>query len=239
MSGAAGLAKIAALIGDPARANILAALLDRRALTAGELAYAARVTAQTTSGHLAKLVQAGILTPANRQGRHRYYRLASPQVAEMLERIMVVAASGTPQPRLSSWRGGEALRNARTCYDHLAGRLGVGIADALSRRGHLSLDQDGGELTPSGTLFLRGLGVEADAGPGRPFCRPCLDWSERRPHIAGRIGAAITCRFFLLGWVTRQAEGRALTVTDIGKTGLAECFGLTLPDVQATHARAA
>jgi DNA-binding transcriptional ArsR family regulator len=238
MSDAARLAQIAALIGDPARANMLAALLDGRALTAGELAYAARVTPQTASEHLGKLVDAGILAPANRQGRHRYYRLASAQVATMLEGIMVVAGPLTG-PRLSSWRGGEALRTARTCYDHLAGRLGVGITDALRTHGHLVLDQDGGEITPSGVIFLRGLGVEMQGASGRPFCRPCLDWSERRQHLAGRIGAAIACRCFDLGWIARQPGGRAVSVTTSGKLGFAQAFGLTLSGDQAAPARAA
>jgi DNA-binding transcriptional ArsR family regulator len=239
MSDAGRLSQVAALIGDPARANMLASLLDGRALTAGELAHAARVTPQTASEHLGKLVDACVLTPANRQGRHRYYRLASPQVAAMLESIMVVAGTAAPGPRLSSWRGGEALRNARTCYDHLAGRLGVGIADALRKRGHLVLDEDGGEVTPSGVVFLRGLGVDVDPRPGRAFCRPCLDWSERRQHLAGRVGAAIACRCFDLGWVARQSGGRAVSVTDAGRGGFAGHFGLTLPNDEAIPSRAA
>jgi DNA-binding transcriptional ArsR family regulator len=239
MSDARRLAQVAALIGDPARANMLACLLDGRAQTAGELAYAARVTPQTASEHLGKLVDAGILGPANRQGRHRYYKLASSEVATMLESIMVVAGSGSPGPRLSSWRGGEALRNARTCYDHLAGRLGTGIADGVRARGHLVLDEDGGEVTPSGIAFLHGLGVEVTSAPGRPFCRPCLDWSERRQHLAGRIGAAIACRCFALGWVARQDNGRALSITAAGRAGFVEHFGVTIPDDRAAQARAA
>jgi DNA-binding transcriptional ArsR family regulator len=239
MSDAGRLSQVAALIGDPARANMLACLLNGRSLTAGELAYSARVTPQTASEHLGKLVDAGVLSPANRQGRHRYYRLASAQVAAMLEGIMVVAGAAPPGPRLSSWRGGEALRNARTCYDHLAGRLGVGIVDALCGRGHLMLDCDGGEVTASGMAFLRGLGVALDPRSGRPFCRPCLDWSERRPHLAGCVGAALACRCFELGWVTRQPGGRALSLTDVGRVGFASQFGLTLPDDQPIPSRAA
>ncbi len=239
MSDAGRLAQVAALVGDPARANMLIGLLGGRALTAGELAHAARVTPQTASEHLGKLVDAGVLAPANRQGRHRYYRLASPQVAAMLEGIMVVAGPAAPGPRLSSWRGGEALRDARTCYDHLAGRLGVGIADAMRDRGHLVLDQDGGEVTASGIAFLRGLGVDVVSAPGRPFCRPCLDWSERRQHLAGRIGAAIACRCFALGWLARQPGSRTVLVTAAGAAGFAEHFGLMPPHDQATPARAA
>ena len=239
MSDAGKLAQIASLIGDPARANMLACLLDGRAQTAGELAFVARVTPQTASEHLGKLVEAGVLGPPDRQGRHRYYRLASPQVAGMLESIMVVAGSAVPGPRLSSWRWGEALRDARTCYDHLAGRLGTGIADSLRERGHVVLDQDGGEVTAPGIAFLRELGVEVGLGGRRPFCRPCLDWSERRPHLAGRIGAAIAARCFDAGWVDRQPAGRALTITGAGRASFEKYFGLALSQHEAVPARAA
>jgi DNA-binding transcriptional ArsR family regulator len=239
MSDAGKLAQIAALIGDPARANMLASLLDGQARTAGELAYAARVTPQTASEHLGKLVEAGVLAPANQQGRHRYYRLASPHVANMLESIMVVAGPGACGPRMSSWRGGEALRDARTCYDHLAGRLGIGIADSLRDRGLIVLDQDGGEVTASGIAFLADLGVDVRSTSSRPFCRPCLDWSERRPHIAGRIGAAIASQCFAMEWVARQSSGRALTITEAGRAAFPKHFGLTLPHSQKAPARAA
>src|SRR4051794_40498311 len=141
------MSRIAALLGDPARANILVALLDGRALTAKELAFAAHVSPQTTSGHLAKLTDAGLLS-MEKQGRHRYFRLASPLVGQMLESVMAVAGDTTSAPR--TWRGGDALRTARTCYDHLAGRLGVALADALTGAGHLVLTADGGEVTASG-----------------------------------------------------------------------------------------
>ena len=239
MSNAGRLSQVAALIGDPARANMLTCLMDGRSLTAGELAYAARVTPQTASGHLTKLVDAGVLAPARRQGRHRYHRLASLQVAAMLESIMVVAGTAPPGPRLSTWRGGEALRSARTCYDHLAGRLGVRIADALQASGHLTLNEDGGEVTASGMAFLRSFGVDVDARRGRPFCRPCLDWSERRHHVAGRVGAALACRCFDLGWVARLSGGRAVSVTEDGRQGFSEHFGITLPECQAATPRAA
>jgi len=215
----------AALLGDPARANMLSALMDGGALTAKELAYAARVSPQTTSGHLGKLTQAGLLTP-QKQGRHRYYRLASPLVGQMLESILAVAGPD-PRPR-GSWRGGEALRTARTCYDHLAGRLGVALADALQASGHLALSADGGEVTDSGRAFLREFGAEPGAGK-RVFCRPCLDWSERRPHIAGRLGAALACRCFELGWLARQRDTRAVAITAAGQAGFAERFAIHLP----------
>src|SRR6201987_3594715 len=187
------LAEVATLVGNPARANMLTALLDGRALTAKELALAGGVAPQTASGHLAKLTEGRLLTLA-KQGRHAYYRLPSPMIGRMLESIMAVAADGPPryQPR---WRGGDALRNARTCYDHLAGRLGVGLADALAARGHLVLGEEAGDLTPEGVAFLANLGVQTqDSRRKRAFCRPCLDWSERRPHLAGAIGAALARR---------------------------------------------
>jgi DNA-binding transcriptional ArsR family regulator len=223
MSDISRMASVAALLGDPARANILTALLDGRALTAKELAFAARVTPQTASGHLARLTDACLLA-AEKQGRHRYFRLASPLVGQMLESVMAVAG---PEPRLTSWRGGEALRTARTCYDHLAGRLGVALADALSHAGHIALSHDGGEVTEPGHAFLRDFGAEPTAGR-RVFCRPCLDWSERRPHIAGRLGAALADRCLALGWIQRQRDSRAVTITAAGAHGFAETFGITL-----------
>jgi DNA-binding transcriptional ArsR family regulator len=222
------LAEVAALVGDPARAHILGALMDGRALTAGELAYAASVSPQTASGHLAKLAEGRLLAVA-RQGRHRYYRLASPAVAQMLEGIMAVAADGPPRYRPAS-KVDAAMRNARTCYDHLAGRLGVGLADALGTRGHVVLGEDGGEITEDGAAFLGRFGIDLEAGrrSRRPFCRACLDWTERRPHLAGTLGAALARRCFELGWIERRREGRALAITRAGERGLKEAFDLTL-----------
>ena len=152
------LAEVAALVGNPARANMLQALVDGRALTASELAYAGGVAPQTASEHLAKLTEGRLLALA-KQGRHSYYRLASPLIATMLESIMAVAADGPAryQPR---WRGGDMLRNARTCYDHLAGRLGVAIADALVEQDHITLSEDGGVVTPSGEDFFVRFGID-------------------------------------------------------------------------------
>lgn len=221
------IAEIGALLGDPARANMLLALIAGRALTAGELAWCARVTAQTASGHLAKLTEAGLLTVRS-QGRHRYYQLASPLVAQMLEGIQVVAAvQGPPRYRPKS-RIDEALRAGRTCYDHLAGRLGVALADALVGRNHVVLSHDGGEATPAGIAFLRGFGADTARRKGkRCFCRPCLDWSERRPHIAGQLGAALADRCFDLGWIERVRDSRAVAVTTKGRDGFRREFGIT------------
>jgi DNA-binding transcriptional ArsR family regulator len=229
MSDITRMASIAALLGDPARANILTVLMDGRALTAKELAFAAHVSPQTTSGHLAKLTDAGLLTP-DRQGRNRYFRLASPLVGQMLESVMAVAGPAPPAAR--PWRGGAALRTARTCYDHLAGRLGVALADALTTAHHVTLSADGGEVTPSGHAFLRDFGAEP-AGGKRVFCRPCLDWSERRAHIAGRLGAALATRCLDLGWIERQRDSRALTITPAGHHGLSQTFGVTAETLTA------
>lgn len=232
MSDSNRIAVTAALLGDPARANMLAALMDGRALTAKELAYAAHVTPQTASGHLAKLSDGGLLA-GEKQGRHRYYRLASPLVGQMLEGVMAV--SGPEVPRATTWRGGEALRTARTCYDHLAGRLGVALSDALTDRGHVALGADGGEVTEAGLRFLSEFGATPATGR-RVFCRPCLDWSERRPHLAGRVGAALACRCFELGWIKRQRDTRAVAITSAGREGLSCTFGITLDDDARTPA---
>ncbi len=233
------LAETAALVGDPARANMLTALMDGRALTAAELARAAGVAPQTASGHLAQLTEAGLLA-MERQGRHRYHRLASPRVAEMLESIMAVAADlgdagggRRTRPAVVGPRD-QALRRARTCYNHLAGQIAVAMADRMVERGQVDLSPDGGALTDDGAVFLRGLGVDLDAatarasrrGGGRVFCRPCLDWSERRPHIAGAVGAALCQTCLSKGWLRRLDGTRAVRVTPAGQIALGRAFEL-------------
>jgi len=222
------IAEIAALVGDPARANMLSALMDGRAASAGELAFAAHVTPQTASAHLAKLVDAQLLA-GERRGRNRYFRLASPKVARMLEEIMTVAVARAPRYR-PAWMRDEALRSARTCYDHLAGRLGVALAGSLAGRGHVLLDDDGGEVTEDGARFLTGFGLDlADAnGKRRRFCRPCLDWSERRLHLGGALGAALAQRCFTLGWIERIKDSRAVAITPQGRDGFSIRFGLDI-----------
>lgn len=214
------LAEIAHLMGDPARANMLHALMDGRALTAKELAWLAGVAPQTASGHLARLMQGGLLTVAA-QGRHRYYRLAGPEVATALEGLMVLAGTQPSSRRLPS-RVGEELSRARTCYDHFAGRLGIGLHDALVAEGHLSVADGGYGLTPSGAAVFTALGVDIGAATAgrRAALRPCLDWSERRPHLAGSLAAALACRCFETGWVRRKKDSRAVTLTDEGKDAL-------------------
>jgi DNA-binding transcriptional ArsR family regulator len=224
------IAEIAALAGDPARANILSALLDGRAMTATELAFAAHVTPQTASAHLAKLTEASLIT-ATPSGRHRYFRLASAKVAQMLESIGAVAIDSRPRFRPLS-RQAAALRDARVCYDHLAGVLGVRLAEAMTRRGFLVLEDEGGQVTDSGQRFFAELGIDLYvAGKGRRhLCRACLDWTERRPHIGGAIGAALAERLLALGWITRAKDSRAVTFTPMGERGLRDRLGLALDD---------
>ena len=220
------LAQTAALLGDPARANILTALMDGRALTATELAAAANITPQTASAHLARLTTAGLLA-VERQGRHRYHRLATPEVANLLETLMALAAT-TPARPITVGPRDQALRAARTCYDHLAGQLAVAITDAMINQGHLELSPEAGALTPSGTTFLKTLGIDPPTPTqgGRILCRPCLDWSERRPHLAGALGAALCTSCFTNGWIRRIEGTRALTITPKGRRELRQSFGI-------------
>lgn len=227
MVAAANMVEIAALVGDTARATMLSALMGGQALTATELANRAGTSKSTASSHLTKLAGARLLTVTQKR-RNRYYRIASPLVAKMLESIKAVAAIETParhQPRSAQ---DDRLRMARTCYDHLAGQLGVTVADALVSKGYVVLADDGGEVTSSGAQFLSTFGVELTPKlkGKRIFCRPCLDWSERRYHIAGHIGAELLRRFVELGWLERDCGSRAVLVTATGKIGLRDVFGV-------------
>jgi DNA-binding transcriptional ArsR family regulator len=205
---------------------MLSALLDGRAFTATELAYAARVSPQTVSTHLAKLTEAGLLTPV-RDGRYRYFRLASPKVVEMLDGIMAVALENRPRYRPLS-RQGRELSSARVCYDHLAGRLSVDLTDFLTTHAYIVPGDEAAEITEAGTRFLTEFGIDLAAlgSTRRHFCRLCLDWTERRPHIAGAVGAALTKRYFDLGWTERMKHSRAVIVTAWGKLGFLETFGI-------------
>jgi DNA-binding transcriptional ArsR family regulator len=232
MTSNALFAEVAALSGDPGRASMLHALMDGRALTASELARAAGVAPQTASGHLHRMTAAGLLR-VHQQGRHRYYELATPSVARMLESIMQVAAELAPdRPRLSVGPRDAALRKARTCYDHFAGELGVALADALRKRGYVELTIDAGLITEPGLAFLGDIGIDLAAlqvrgvrRSRRVLCRPCLDWSERRLHLGGLVGAAICSHSMAQGW-TRRLEGtRAVLITPEGGRVFAEKFG--------------
>jgi DNA-binding transcriptional ArsR family regulator len=213
-------AERAALAGDPARASMLNALMDGRALTASELADLSGISRQTASGHLARLIQAELLA-VEKQGRHRHHRLASPAVARMIESIMqAVAGRNEPAGRkVVTGPKDAALRAARTCYDHLAGRLGVALSDALIGAGHIELATDGGIVTETGFALLDRLGIDVENGAGlgrRVLCRPCLDWSERRSHLAGVVGAALCAHSFSAGWIRRVNGTRAVVVTPKG-----------------------
>jgi DNA-binding transcriptional ArsR family regulator len=216
------LADVARLLGEPARTRILTALLGGCAFTGKELAYFAGVTAPTASSHLSRLVGGGLLV-MEKQGRCHYYRLKSADVARAIEGLMTVAAlppAGWPPGH----RLDPALRDARMCYDHLAGRLGVSLCDLLLRRDYVVLVDGGGELTDAGTRFLTGLGVQLEQARAarRRYCRSCLDWTERRPHISGAVGAGLAETFLERGWIARIPDSRALTITTGGRTKLTE-----------------
>jgi len=227
------LAHIASLLADPTRARMVMALMDGRARTAKELAFLSGVSAATASAHLAKLVGMK-LVHVSPQGRHRYHRIASPLVAEMVEAIGAVAGQSL---RSDPVRGpaDTAMLTARTCYDHLAGRLAVAIADSLELEGHLALTDDGGEVTDSGRAFFAANGFDID--PPKParriFCRPCIDWTERRFHVAGHVGAVICTCAHQRGWVRPERDSRALAITADGRRGFAEVFGVDMAVVEA------
>src|SRR5215467_7073885 len=223
------IAETAALVGDPARATMLSALLDGRALTASELAAAARITPQTASTHLARLTGAGLLSVV-RQGRQRHFRLASPAVTDMIDGIVAVALEKRPRYRPLSHEA-RALSAARICYEHLAGRLSVDLTDSLVAREYLVLDDGVAEITRTGSRFFTGFGIELPTRRStRRLCQLCLDWTERRPHIAGAVGAAITKRYFDLGWMERVERSHAVVVTRLGRRGLQKIFGVDAPE---------
>jgi DNA-binding transcriptional ArsR family regulator len=226
------MAEIGALIGDPARAVMLGNLMDGRALTAGELAEVAGVAPSTASGHLARMTEARLLE-LEKQGRHRYYRIASPEIAHIIESLMQFAAGEAPVRKVVTGPKDAALRRARTCYDHLAGRIGVAIGDSLLRDDLIRFEGDSGLVTEAGIERLGGFGIDVGAVSGRsarPACRPCLDWSERVPHVAGRLGAAICRHYFDRGYLRRQNGGRALDITPPGQAALKRMFGISRLD---------
>jgi len=208
------IAAIAALIGDPARANMLTLLMDGRSLTARELAEGGGIAAPTASGHLARLLEAGLIA-VRRQGRHRYYRLSGPDVAEALEALMGLAQrTGTVPVRTGP--SYPALREARICYDHLAGERGVALLERLRARGFVQ-GEEAIAPTAAGLAWLAGLGIDVAglARGRRPMCRACLDWSERRVHLGGAMGAALLDLMLDRGWLRRE-KGRVLRFTPPG-----------------------
>jgi DNA-binding transcriptional ArsR family regulator len=242
--GDADLAPVASLVGEPARARILLALIDGRALPATRLATEAGVAKATASEHLGRLVDGGLLA-VEQYGRHRYYRLARPEIAEVLERLAAIA----PRNEVKSLRDdtrARALRNARMCYDHLAGRLGVALLGAFLERGVLE-GHDGSfrpgldalsapgrdvvyDLTDDGRKVLHELGVETDGFGRRAAIRHCVDWSEQRHHLAGGLGAAVAARLLDLGWIERTEAARVVRVTPEGERALANDFGIAPDD---------
>ncbi len=212
------------MLAEPARAKVLLALTDGRSLAASMLAAEAGVAPSTASHHLARLMEAGLITAVPR-GRHRYFSLAGPDVAELIEAVARVA----PRQRVTSLREGtraHAVRYARRCYDHLAGRLGVAVADALEDQGTLTAAVGTFAVTDAGAARLNELGVRTHSGE---VARECLDWTEQRRHIAGPLGRALLTRLLELGWLARDPSTRALGVTDTGRTNLPRALGVRLP----------
>jgi DNA-binding transcriptional ArsR family regulator len=222
------MSEVAALLGDPTRATMLDALMDGRARPAGELARTAGIAPSTASEHLARLV-AGRLLVVEPSGRERLYRLASADVAEVLEAL---SRLGSEEPVSSLRTAGrrDALQAARTCYDHLAGRLGVAVTDALVARDVLRPRDGSFELSEGGAVFLAEIGVDVDGARARKrvFARSCLDWSERRPHLAGALGAALADAALSHGWVRRRPNDRALDVTPHGVAALRKRLGVSV-----------
>jgi DNA-binding transcriptional ArsR family regulator len=222
----ADLAAIGRALGDSHRARFVLALLSGEELAAGQLAARAGTSSSLTSAHLARLLESGLVTVENR-GRQRYYKIASAQVAGSIEALLAIAPHRAAAGLTEASRG-KSLQRARTCYDHLAGRLGVALADALERDGALVPADGGWELTGDGRRRLELLGLDTDAlqQSRRPFLRPCLDWTERRPHVAGALGAALADRLLDLGWVRRSAQSRAVVITAPGEQRLLAEFAI-------------
>ena len=237
MVAAANLVEIAALVGDTARATVLNALMGGQALTTSELAAIAGVAKSTMSEHLSRLERAGLVSSTVHR-QFKYYRIASPRVAAMMESIKVVAAIDCPPRYQPKSAKDDALRSARTCYDHFAGRFGVALADALVARDFIELDDCGGEDTPDGVAFFRDQNLELDAGRSkRVFCRPCLD-CERRYHIAGIVGACLCRTAFERGWVARIPGTRAISITTTGRRAFRDVFNVDMENAIATSASA-
>ncbi len=218
------ISRIAALIGDPARANMLTALMAGKALTATELAAEAGVTAQTASGHLAKLRDGG-LVQVRKQGRHKYFALAHGDVAATLEALMGLAAS---ELRTRTGPKDAAMRQARVCYNHLAGQRGVQMFSCMLGRGDLREDGEDVTITPQGAAFAADFGVDLEAlsSARAPLCRACLDWSERRTHLAGSLGRAMLTRMEEMRWLRRDPDSRVIAFLSTGEMAFQQAFPL-------------
>ena len=218
------IALLGSLIGDPARANMLTALMNGMALTATELAGVAGITAQTASTHLKKLESGGLLQQ-RKQGRHRYFSLSDDDVASVLENLAGLAAK-KGHVRVRTGPKDPALRKARVCYNHLAGEMGVQMYDSLGARDFMALGRDALTLTDGGWSFVSQLGIDADAlsKSRRPVCKPCLDWSARRSHLAGALGTSLLDRFFELGWAKRETGTRIVSFTRNGEAEFLNLF---------------
>ncbi|UVC16241.1 ArsR/SmtB family transcription factor [Mesorhizobium onobrychidis] len=216
------IARIASLVGDPARANMLTALMGGTALTASELALEAGVSLPTASSHLSKLMEGGLLTLAS-QGRHRYYGLAGPQVAGMIEAITGVAAAVGPQ-RVRPGPRDAAMRVARVCYDHLAGEQAVAMLDRLVARQVLLRHDKEIRLGPSAASHFAAICIDVESKARRPVCRACLDWSVRRSHLAGTLGAAILDKIIAEKWARREKDSRAVVFSPMGKQAFEKVF---------------
>jgi DNA-binding transcriptional ArsR family regulator len=227
MPGDINIVPIASLLADPTRASILQELSDGRALAAGELARRAHVASSTASSHLFKLVEAGLLA-VEKQGRHRYYRIADPAIIQAIETLASLAPA-RPIRSLRESQIAEAVRNARMCYNHLAGNLGVKLTQALVDRHVLDASDDGYSITPDGLQWLRNFGIDESAlkKRGSLVVPHHIDWSERRPHLAGELGAALARRLFDLEWITRTPSSRAVRLTAIGQQALQDEFALS------------
>lgn len=219
------IAAIGALIGDPARANMLTALMSGKALTSGELAAEAGVSAQTASSHLRKLREAGLLQLIQ-QGRHRYYSLSGDTVAQTLEGLMGLAA-GLGHLRTRTGPRDQALRTARVCYNHLAGDMGVQMFSAMRRLRHFEFSETGLELTEAGLGFVAALGINPSELPRSkaPMCRECLDWSVRKSHLAGQLGRAMLAQFEAHGWAKRVPDTRVVQFSERGRSEFNTLFG--------------
>lgn len=232
---ASSFAALAAALGDPSRASMVLTLMDGRSWTAGELGAQAGIAPSTASAHLNLLLAEGVLHE-ERQGRHRYLRIATAGMAELIEDLASMVGAPGPTGSLRAVRAGAAMSAARTCYDHLAGRLGVDMFDSLALRGLLSVST-AVALTPQGISFLEDLGVQLrPTGSKRALVRSCVDWTERRPHLAGAAGAAVYNLFRERGWV-RPAGGRALSVTTSGRRALETHFPADRTPPRQDHRR--